>query len=397
MSSLPFHRIFIFSTIILTWNRRVVHGFSLGAIGFRRSEKQSISSLAARRITLVTCSTTEETISAVKDFVRPGSSVVEIGASLKGVSSAICESLQDEGKAIMIDVPRKAPKNTSQEGRIKEMRSPGDEDEFFPEISEFREISCLEKWKKTVLGYSENFDVLVLDVNSIVGNDLEMTSLSVAIDFSEIFQCRVVVIKSAALNLWAGRLVHAQKWIDAKEKGDSSGILDFAPPHVIGTVGVEEYRKVIPSVVKEGDSILEVGCHFGTSTSILSEAVGVHGYAMGVDVGPKIIQGAKQKYPHIPFYIGDAWKVAELLRHQKAYIENRNEDTNKMTARKVGFDCIFVDVGGLSGGDGLLEAMMLVATLLNGLEPRTLVIKSQCMRRLSSRLTPYWHIRKKMR
>eukprot|EP00527_Entomoneis_sp_CCMP2396_P007254 CAMPEP_0198146706 /NCGR_PEP_ID=MMETSP1443-20131203/30970_1 /TAXON_ID=186043 /ORGANISM="Entomoneis sp., Strain CCMP2396" /LENGTH=333 /DNA_ID=CAMNT_0043810759 /DNA_START=222 /DNA_END=1226 /DNA_ORIENTATION=- len=324
-------------------------------------------------------------IDAVKYFVKPGQTVAELGSQLRGVSISICESLQGDGKAVLLDVPRKPPKNRSSLSRIKDMRLPGNEHDFFPDVATFQQISCLDDWKQGFLDSSHVYNVMVLDVNSIVGNDLEITSLSIAKEFSSLFEeCGVVLIKSAALNVWAARLIHGQKWIDAKqsEKGDTT-----MPPHVIGTVGVQEYRSMIPYTVGKGDAVLEVGCHLGTSTALLHEASdGNGGYAIGVDVGPKIIEGAKKRYPNTPFSVGDAWKVADLLRIQAGLVKHGGISES---SRKVGFDVIFVDVGGLSGRDGLLEALMLLICLINGLEPRCIVIKSQCVRRTASSLVPF--------
>ena len=53
------------------------------------------------------------------------------------------------------------------------------------------------------------------------------------------------------------------------------------------------------------------------------------------------------------------------------------------------FDVVYVDIGGLSGPDGVLEAMGLVDALANALEPRCVVIKSTCVQRLASSLKPF--------
>jgi hypothetical protein len=49
-----------------------------------------------------------------------------------------------------------------------------------------------------------------------------------------------------------------------------------------------------------------------------------------------------------------------------------------------------VDVGGLSGSDGLLDTIALISSLKFALEPRYIVIKSLCLQRLSARLHAYW-------
>jgi len=156
----------------------------------------------------VTCSSTDELVSAVKHFVKPGQNVAEVGSQLRGVSKAICTALQDDGNAVLVDVQRKAPKtkpDKSSIARTKEMRFPGDEVDFFPNVAEFHEIPNLDSWKRVFLESTtiKDFEVLVLDVNSIVGNDLELTSLSIIREFVSLVgqSCEVVLVKSAALKI----------------------------------------------------------------------------------------------------------------------------------------------------------------------------------------------------
>ena len=56
---------------------------------------------------------------------------------------------------------------------------------------------------------------------------------------------------------------------------------------------------------------------------------------------------------------------------------------------ELGFDLVYVDVGGLSGSDGLIESISLLEALGCALQPRAIVIKSLCMRELASRLK-FW-------
>ena len=334
---------------------------------------------------------------AVSTLIQPDDVVAEIGAQLREVSAGICQALQNgTGRAVLMDVERKAPKNANNVDRTKAMRYPGQEASFYTNVATFYEIQNLDQWR-TVLQQQQQhpcaddktYDVLVLDLNNIVGNDLDLSVVAILKEFDVLFpNYRLVLIKSLALNQWAARLVHAQRWIDQKGQYD-----DIPPPHIVGTVGVQEYRNTIPYTVQAGDAVLEVGCHLGTSTVLLHDAAAMAdtrtGYALGVDVGPKIIAGAKERHPHVQFAVGDAWKTASLLRIQA---EHGQHDQDQH--RRIGFDVVYVDVGGLSGSDGLLEALSLLSALMNALEPRTIVIKSLCLRRLSSRLVPYWQLRK---
>ena len=121
-----------------------------------------------------------------------------------------------------------------------------------------------------------------------------------------------------------------------------------------------------------------MGCHFGRSTQLLSEPGAC---AYGIDIGPKIIKNAQAQYPDITFAVADAWKMLDLLRL-------RNDGI-------LGYDVVYADIGGLSGPHGTLEALSLLDALANALEPRCIVIKSLCVRRLASRLVPFWQLRKK--
>jgi hypothetical protein len=341
------------------------------------------------KVRWITCSSTNELESAVSHFVRPGDAVAELGSQLRDVSTNICETLEGTGSAVLVDVARKFPKNTNaNEGpRTRAMRRPNDEIGFYPGVATFVEIPELDSWRSAFQeSKTDSFDVLVLDVNAIVGNDLEWTSLSIVREFTAMYgTCRVVLIKSLNLNQWATRLVHGQRWIDNPGAYEKS-----RGPHIIATVGVQEYRKTIPFTVKTGDSVLEVGCHLGTSSVLLQEAAaqGDAGYCIGVDVGPKIVQGAKERYPGVYFSVGDAWKTAALLRVQQDFHACSKQESNRL-----GFDVIYVDVGGLSGSDGLLESLSLLSSLMNALEPQYIVIKSLCMRRLASTLVPYWRVK----
>jgi len=159
----------------------------------------------------------------------------------------------------------------------------------------------------------------------------------------------------------------------------------------VAVVGVEEYRRTIPYVVKRGDNIVELGCHSGTTTALVHNAAKLvrnedekpEGYCIGLDIGPKIIEQAKREHPDVHFVVGDAWKTLDLLRvKNKAYPESCSDEFD-------GFDVVYADIGGLSGPDGVLDSLSLLDGLGNALEPRCIVIKSLCMMRLASSLRSY--------
>jgi len=86
------------------------------------------------------------------------------------------------------------------------------------------------------------------------------------------------------------------------------------------------------------------------------------------------IPAANTTDDHERYEVGDAWDTAGLQRLCPV-------------GEVGGFTCIFVDVGGLSGPDGLLEAVALVRQLRSGFpELHTIVIKSRCLRDHTSKL-----------
>jgi hypothetical protein len=254
-------------------------------------------------------------------------------------------------------------------------------------------MTQLSDWVSTIFSDPSSdrpyYDVLVLDVNAIVGNDLEWTSLQMIQQFHASNQNAelLILVKSSGLNQWANRIHHPSYWRD--HQGDLWNIMK-SPPFIVATVGVQEYRSTIDDTVRPTDFVLEVGCHYGTTTALLRDKAA---HCMGVDVGSKIIAQAKNRFPGIDFRVGDAWKTAELLRFFQDYKSNHKIDAESLK----GFDVVYVDVGGLSGSDGMLEAIQLISSIRYAIEPRCIVIKSKCMQRLSTKLMSYWMLKKKQR
>ena len=334
---------------------------------------------------IITCGSTKELKDAVMMHVQPHHVVAELGAQLREVSTGICKTAE---KAVLVDVKRKFPKAVEKDSqRTSAMRLEYEGEKFYPQKAIFQEISHLQGWRQAFFGSNNNeehYDVLVLDINAIVGNDLEWTSFSIIQQFEsqQPMHPLIILVKSLGLHQFASRLIHGYHWKGLEH------YKAIPPPHIVATRGVQEYRNTIPYTVQSDDAVLEVGCHFGTSTAMLHNA---GKYCIGIDVGSKIIGQAKERHPDIYFSVGDAWKTAALLRIQQDYYNTISETTRD---GKIGFDVVYIDVGGLSGSDGLLEAISLVSSIRFALEPRCIVIKSLCMQRLSSRLVPFWKTKK---
>jgi len=370
----------------------------------------------------VACVTATELQNAIRTFVKPDDHVLELGSLLSETTDVLCDQIGPNGKATLVDIERKEPTSGRSKGRDpskfrallsddKEAKSRESEGVYIDRV-QFEEIEHFEQWRKVLYqGQNSCFDIVVIDIGAIIGNDLTLTAISV---IQEIVghqklsntqrPLRAILIKSTALSSLSRRLIHAQKLISGiqilkfenDDRTEEKIALGNKEPYLIATVGVDQYRKTIPFVVKENDAVLEVGCHFGTSTVKIHEATNPtqesKGYCIGVDIGPKCIQVAKENYPNVPFSVGDAWRSAELAR-LPYQLEVPNIDTADSMSSPLGtYDVIYADIGGLSGPDGLLESISLLENLSMALEPRCIVIKSLCMRRLSSSLKPFSEI-----
>ncbi len=137
---------------------------------------------------------------------------------------------------------------------------------------------------------------------------------------------------------------------------------------IIATRGVKEYRATIPLCVARNDVVLEVGCEWGTTTSIIAEHCNT---VLGVDVGEECIARARQKYPHIRFEVADGFDVRRLLSF--------GLDFNK----------IYVDISGLSGYASLLDLLSLLEMYTAVFAPQIIVVKSSALKFLAMRCVPW--------
>jgi hypothetical protein len=217
--------------------------------------------------------------------------VAEIGAQLRLVSHAI---VSQSARSVHVDVARRFPSNTEAPHRTKAMRRLGDEKQF---TQKFFEMESLDDWCSVFLREKQQYTVLVLDVNAIVGNDLPWTSLQLVRQFVALYpSCTTVIIKSLTLHQWASRLVHARRFV--QQDGKFSNLL---VPQIVAAVGVSQYRQTIEFTVQADDMVLELGCHSGFTTALLKEKAT---HTIGVDVGSKIIKSAKKKLPFRSFCCG---------------------------------------------------------------------------------------------
>jgi hypothetical protein len=355
---------------------------------FRRSELHA----KTKPIKWIACTSTREVTKAVEKYIKNKDCVAEIGSQLRETSTAICNAVGSDGQVVLTDIERKFPSSTKKEERTSAMRRDGDEINFFRDRAHFSVMKSFDHWREIIFFRNVNsserlkYDAFVIDISSVAGNDLDLTCISLIKELIAMNQdasgensCRCIIVKSGSLHKLAQRLVHTQRLFSGVET------LDIYQDRtaIIATVGVEEYRRTIPFVVERGDDVAELGSHFGTTTALLHDTAhnsnDKNGGCIGFDVGPSIINAARNRFPNVPFSVGDAWKSADILRQKKQLMPHSSDS----------FDCVYVDVGGLSGSEGLLEAISLLSSISNSIEPRVIVIKSLCVRRLASSLVPY--------
>lgn len=64
----------------------------------------------------------------------------------------------------------------------------------------------------------------------------------------------------------------------------------------IATRGVREYRATISQVLRPDDSVLEIGCGWGTTTALLARRAG---WALGTDISRDCVARARAMHPRI--------------------------------------------------------------------------------------------------
>ena len=432
---------------------------------FKERTKTELQSKTPKSIPIIACSSTIELERAISFYLKPNDVVLELGSQLNDVSSLICDKIgvtvdenndhaheigqkghQNEnknytsnGRAILVDIKRK----DATSGRCK----PRDIDVFLQRKNhndqvQFHELEQFDRWRDVMkLGLDQmhsmdtdtednttattksssdssliSYDVIILDIGTMIGNDLHLSALSITNEIIAQQQrqnsnLRTIIIKSKLLSNLARRIIHSQRLFDGSViLPKPEDMPRSTTPYIIASVGVNEYRRTIPFMVKPGDEIIEVGCHFGQTTVLLHEAAtscdhhnndsneglsSSSGFCIGVDIGPKIIKHANTNYPHVPFVVGNAWNILQLLkiRYNRDIIDIHDSNQTKITTAtaptKFGYDLVYADIGGLSGADGLMESLSLLEAIGHGMEPRGIIIKSLCINRLASQLKAF--------
>ncbi len=130
----------------------------------------------------------------------------------------------------------------------------------------------------------------------------------------------------------------------------------------IATRGVEEYRQSVEKWVKPSDFILEIGCEWGTTSTLIHEKCK---NLIATDISLDCIKVAKQKYPEIRFETLDAFNIKEAMKLG-----------NKFTK-------VYIDMSGLSSYRALLDVISLVNMYAAVFEPEAIIIKSGSLKQFA--------------
>ncbi len=141
-----------------------------------------------------------------------------------------------------------------------------------------------------------------------------------------------------------------------------------AKTRLVAVRGVGEYRQTIPALVTPGDSVLEIGCEWGTTTSLLARQCGC---VLGTDISAECVGRAGQMHPGIRFEVLDAFDIRAALEFGIAFTK------------------IYIDMSGLSGYRSLLDAISLTSGYAAVFRPEAIVIKSGALKHFASHCVPW--------
>ena len=141
----------------------------------------------------------------------------------------------------------------------------------------------------------------------------------------------------------------------------------------IGTRDVHEYRQTIAAWVDEQDTILEIGCEWGTTTVKLAPACQ---RVVGTDVSQDCIDRARKQYPECEFAVLDAFDA-------RAAVDLARELDIEQ------FHKIYIDMSGFSGYRSLLDTISLLTMYATILRPEAIIIKSASLKHFANLCEPW--------
>jgi trans-aconitate methyltransferase len=131
---------------------------------------------------------------------------------------------------------------------------------------------------------------------------------------------------------------------------------------LVATRGVKEYRETIPSWVDSADEVLEIGCEFGTTSTLLVEHCT---RLLATDLSAECVARARTRHPHVQFDVLDVYDVPKAMRSGP-------------------FTKVYMDVSGFSGYRSLLDLIAILQMYATMLEPRAIVVKSGALKHFLS-------------
>lgn len=131
----------------------------------------------------------------------------------------------------------------------------------------------------------------------------------------------------------------------------------------IATRGVEEYRQTIPFWIRPEDMVLEIGCEWGTTSTLIHQKCK---NLIATDISLECIKVARNKYPGIRFETLDAFNIQGAM-----------ELGSKFTK-------IYIDMSGLSSYRALLDVISLLNMYASVFIPEAIVIKSGSLKQFAN-------------
>ena len=137
----------------------------------------------------------------------------------------------------------------------------------------------------------------------------------------------------------------------------------------IAARGVKEYRATIPFWVNERDTVLEIGCEWGTTTALIAPRCQE---VVGTDISLECIERARSIRPEIRFEVLDGFDVRAAL------------DLGRQ------FTKIYIDMSGISGYRSLLDTISLLTMYATVLRPEAIIVKSGALKLFAEQCVA-WH------
>ncbi len=137
---------------------------------------------------------------------------------------------------------------------------------------------------------------------------------------------------------------------------------------LVATRGVKEYRGTIAAWVEAEDTVLELGCEWGTTTALLAARCKE---VIGTDVSLDCIERARQQHPGIRFEVLDAFDVRAALDLGKPFTK------------------VYFDLSGFSGYRSLLDVIALLTMYATVLRPEAIIVKSGALKHFATHCLPW--------